>query len=108
MAKEEPIEKPLVFETFELTDKRSMEAQTVPSPELSSVSTNISVKSWPSITVYITQVIIVYIVILCALLNLTFYPTVRQELWITLLSSSIGYLLPSPYIKRPVIAPNGQ
>ena len=62
-------------------------------------------KSWPSTTVFVTQVIIVYIVILCALINLTFYPQAKQELWITLLSSSIGYLLPSATIKKPTIKP---
>jgi hypothetical protein len=56
---------------------------------------------WTTTTVFVTQVIVVYAVIIAAIVNLTFFPEGRQELWITLLSSSIGYLLPSPTIKKP-------
>jgi hypothetical protein len=86
---------------IELLDKRDVDAPSIPNSVHESQSSSASNKSWSSTTVFVTQVIIVYVVILCSLLNLTFYPGVRQELWITLLSSSIGYLLPSPSIKKP-------
>jgi len=57
--------------------------------------------NWASTSVFLSQIIVVYIVIFAAIINLTLFPEGRQELWITLLSSSIGYLLPSPTIKKP-------
>ncbi len=48
--------------------------------------------------VFFTQVIIVYIVIIVSIANLTLgHPD--NKLWIALLSSSLGYLLPNPKIK---------
>ena len=47
---------------------------------------------------FIAQVLAVYIVIAISLYNLT-QTTDNRDLWISLLSSSIGYLLPSPMIK---------
>ncbi len=88
------------MEIIELENKRM---DPIPESTSGSVVSVPSGKHWPSTTVFVTQVIIVYVVILCALINLTFYPEARQELWITLLSSSIGYLLPSPTIKKPKI-----
>ena len=48
--------------------------------------------------VFFTQVIIVYIVIIVSIVNLTLGHA-DNKLWIALLSSSIGYLLPNPKIK---------
>jgi hypothetical protein len=56
--------------------------------------------NWANGAVFLSQVIIVYAVIIAAIANLTFFPNSKHDLWITLLSSSIGYLLPSPNIKR--------
>jgi len=57
--------------------------------------------NWASTSVFFSQIVIVYVVIFAAIINLTLFPEGRQELWITLLSSGIGYLLPSPTIKKP-------
>ena len=44
------------------------------------------------------QVLAVYIIICTSVYNLA-VGTEPQSLWITLLSSSVGYLMPSPVIK---------
>lgn len=49
--------------------------------------------------VYFCQMIIVYIIIITAVVNLSIQNG-SSELWISLLSSSIGYILPSPKIKK--------
>lgn len=55
--------------------------------------------------VYALQVILLYILILVCVLNLSI-PYIRFEkleyLWIGLLSSSIGYLLPNPSLKNRI------
>jgi len=61
----------------------------------------VSTSNWTSTSVFFSQIAIIYVVIFAAIINLTLFPEGRQELWITLLSSSIGYLLPSPTIKKP-------
>jgi hypothetical protein len=48
--------------------------------------------------VFFTQIIIIYIVIIVSIVNLTLDHT-ADKLWIALLSSSIGYILPNPKIK---------
>lgn len=45
--------------------------------------------------VYFCQITIVYTVIITSIINLSF-KTGQPELWITLLSSGIGYLMPNP------------
>jgi hypothetical protein len=52
--------------------------------------------------VFFVQIIIVYVVILTSLVNLTLQRgdnSGEQKLWIALLSSSLGYLLPNPSIR---------
>ena len=44
---------------------------------------------------FIFQIIVLYIIIIAAIINLSL-STKDQQLWIALLSSSIGYLLPNP------------
>ena len=51
---------------------------------------------------FFTQVIILYIVIITCLVNLSLGKSDLTALWISLLSSCIGYLLPSPYIRKSV------
>ena len=46
--------------------------------------------------VYICQTLIVYIVILACLVNLTLGHSESSNLWIALLSSCLGYMLPQP------------
>jgi hypothetical protein len=53
--------------------------------------------------VFFTQVIILYTVIIVSIYNLS-KGSNDDKLWITLLSSSIGYLLPNPSIKRNVLS----
>ncbi len=48
--------------------------------------------------VFLVQVVLVYIVVIVSIVNLTIGGK-SDKLWITLLSSSIGYILPSPSLK---------
>ncbi len=48
--------------------------------------------------VFFVQVLLVYIVVIVSIVNLTIGGN-GDKLWITLLSSSIGYILPSPSLK---------
>lgn len=50
-------------------------------------------------TVFISQVIILYIVIITCIVNLSMKNGI-SELWVSLLSYSLGCLLPSPKLKR--------
>ena len=49
---------------------------------------------------YFCQVTILYVVIFTCLANLSVGSGKLNALWISLLSSCIGYLLPSPHISR--------
>ncbi len=49
--------------------------------------------------VYFCQMIIVYIIIITSIVNLSLQNG-STELWISLLSSCIGYALPSPKLKK--------
>jgi len=49
--------------------------------------------------VYLSQIIALYIIIIVCLINLSIQND-KSELWCTLLSASIGYLLPNPSLKR--------
>ena len=48
--------------------------------------------------VYFCQMIVVYVIIVTSIVNLSLQNG-KNELWITLLSSAIGYALPSPILK---------
>jgi hypothetical protein len=52
--------------------------------------------------VYFSQIIILYIVIIICLVNLSLCHN-EVELWCSLLSASIGYLLPNPTLKKEKI-----
>lgn len=49
--------------------------------------------------VYFCQMIIVYVIIITSIVNLSLQNG-STELWISLLSSCIGYALPSPKLKK--------
>jgi len=49
--------------------------------------------------VFLTQILLLYTVAITALVNLTLN-TPQRELWIILLSSTLGYILPNPKIKK--------
>ena len=55
---------------------------------------------------FMCQVLIALIVIIAAIINLSLPPTVRNEklqvMWIALLSSTLGYMMPSPSVKNMV------
>lgn len=51
------------------------------------------------VAVYFAQIIILYILIITSLCNLTFQND-NRELWVAIISSSTGYLLPQPSIKK--------
>jgi len=52
--------------------------------------------------VYFSQIIALYIVIIVGLINLTIQNE-QSNLWLSLLSGSIGYLLPNPSLKKETI-----
>ena len=49
--------------------------------------------------VYISQIVIIYIIILTCIINLSI-GNGDKTLWCTLLASCLGYILPNPSIKR--------
>ena len=49
--------------------------------------------------VYFCQMIIVYVIIITSIVNLSLQNG-SSELWISLMSSCIGYALPSPKLKK--------
>ena len=49
--------------------------------------------------VYFCQIAVVYIIIITAIVNLTINSD-KTELWVSLLSSAIGYALPSPTLDK--------
>ena len=61
-------------------------------------------QSTSDIILFVAQVIAVYIIISISLYNLT-QTIENKELWISLLSSSVGYLLPSPMLSKQVSHP---
>lgn len=54
-----------------------------------------------SATVFVTQMIVVIAVIAAAIVNLSISGSENREMWIALLSSTIGYILPAPKLKKP-------
>ena len=52
-----------------------------------------------SMIVYGLQVMAIFLIIIAAVCNLSFRDE-DKEMWITLLCSSMGYLLPNPSMKR--------
>ena len=49
--------------------------------------------------VYFTQIFLLFLIIVTAITNLSL-TSGQEELWITLLCTSVGYILPSPDIKK--------
>ena len=53
--------------------------------------------------VYVAQLVVISIVILVSLLNLSVgWSKENKEMWLALLCSCLGYMLPSPTFKRKV------
>ena len=53
-----------------------------------------------SCVVYISQLVVCSVVIIASILNITLNPSVKNDTWLVLLSSCLGYLLPSPTMQR--------
>ena len=49
--------------------------------------------------IYLSQVTLIYIVVIACVINLTLWD-VNVSLWASLLSGCIGYILPSPKLKN--------
>ena len=60
---------------------------------------NIS-QSTTDLVLFFAQVFAVYVVIAISLYNLTLDDITNKDLWVSLLSSSVGYLLPSPIMTQ--------
>ena len=50
--------------------------------------------------VYFCQVVIIIIVVIACIVNLSIGTNNKDSLWASLLSASVGYLLPSPRIRK--------
>ena len=48
--------------------------------------------------VFFTQIVLLYIVCICSLVNLSLGN--KNQLWVILLTSGIGYLMPNPSLKK--------
>ena len=78
--------------------------------ENSSTETNwnlVGYKMPKATVVYISQVVLIYIIVVTSVVNLTLYKDNNSNLWTALLSSCIGYLLPNPSLKRYPTNGNG-
>ena len=53
------------------------------------------------IVLFGAQVLVIYIVVSISLYNLS-QSNDNKELWISLLSSSVGYLFPSPFLSKHI------
>ena len=49
---------------------------------------------------YTLQVLLLYFVVISCIINLSINTDGKRDLWISLLASSLGYILPSPKIKK--------
>lgn len=58
--------------------------------------------TWDRIAVFVVQVSAILIIITFCLINLTINRDQNEKLWIGLLGSSIGYLLPNPNLKHNI------
>lgn len=56
--------------------------------------------SKPDVIVFLTQVVVLLVVVITCLFNLTMYPeSETKRLWVTFLTGSLGYLMPNPKFK---------
>jgi len=51
------------------------------------------------IIVYVCQIVIIFIVVIAAIVNISLSDQ-NLELWISLLGSAFGYILPSPRLRK--------
>lgn len=55
--------------------------------------------SKPDLILFTSQIAILFVVIIASLVNLTFNYG-NQNLWTVVLTSSLGYIMPNPKLKR--------
>ena len=55
---------------------------------------------YKSAVVFITQMIVVLTVVIAAIVNLSLSGAENKEMWISLLSSSVGFVLPQPKLRK--------
>lgn len=60
-----------------------------------------------SLIVYVIQVSAILMMICVCVANLSLHDK-DKEMWLSLLCTSMGYLLPSPKVKRDIHSPSGQ
>lgn len=54
----------------------------------------------PDVIVFLTQVVVLFVVVVTCLFNLTMYPNSEtKSLWVTFLTGCLGYLMPNPRFK---------
>lgn len=58
--------------------------------------------------VFFTQIILVYIVTIACIINISLYNDKTSQVWITLLSGCLGYILPNPTLEIKSGQPNTQ
>ena len=75
------------------------ERQSVSSMDIQNENNETKATCQKSLLVYITQMITCLIIIIVCVVNLSMHDN-KKDLWLTLLSSTIGYILPSPGIKK--------
>ena len=51
---------------------------------------------------YFSQIVLIFFIVLTSVINLTLH-TSHQELWLTLLSSAVGVLLPAPIFPSLIV-----
>ena len=52
-----------------------------------------------SVVLFVVQMVLICIIVVAAIVNISMYDK-NKEMWISLMSSSLGYVLPSPRLKR--------
>ena len=53
--------------------------------------------------VYFTQIIVLSVIIVTSIVNLSIPNSKNDQLWLSMLCSAVGYILPSPHISTPKI-----
>jgi positive regulator of sigma E activity len=53
-----------------------------------------------SLIVYLCQILIIYVIVIVSLYNITFHYEKDLNLWVGLLCSAVGYLLPAPALNK--------
>ena len=71
-------------------------------------SASVETRAWSTIcgkfpkeeVIYLSQVVVIFIVIIASLVNLSFGGKENDALWSSVLSGCVGYMLPAPRISK--------